>query len=114
MQRQVLEGFDLRGVPAVLLRPAYGQHVVGELFAEQQGGRVGLRLAFWVSFDGEICCLERKRSREAEEGEGRGRSRGDEATSTTIVSELVIDRACFRQIYWSYRTTTVIIQVQLN
>lgn len=45
VQRQVLKRFDLWSLPAVLLRPVDGQHVVGELFAEHQGGGVGLRLA---------------------------------------------------------------------
>lgn len=45
VQRQVLKWFDLWSLPAILLRPVDGQHVVGEMFAEHQGGGVGLRPA---------------------------------------------------------------------
>ena len=68
MQRQVLERFDLRSIPAVLLRPADGQHVVGELLSEHQGGGVGLGLACCVAFDDEICCLRRGWTNEPETG----------------------------------------------
>lgn len=68
MQRQVLERFDLRRLPAVLPRPVDGQHVVGELFAEHQGGGVRLRLAFCAALDGEVCCLRWRRTGAAETG----------------------------------------------
>lgn len=71
MQRQVLERFDVRGLPAVLLRPVDGQHVVGELLAEHQGGGVGLRLARCVAFDDEVRRLRRRRTSEPETGRGR-------------------------------------------
>lgn len=64
VQRQVLERFDLRSLPALLLRPVDGQHVVGELFAEHQRGGVGLRLACRVAFDGEIRRLGWRGTRE--------------------------------------------------
>lgn len=54
VQRQVLERFDLRVLPAVLLRPVDGQHVVGEVFAKHQGGGVGLWLACCAAFDNKI------------------------------------------------------------
>lgn len=75
VQRQVLERFDLRSLPAVLLRPADGQHVVGELFAEHQGGRVGLRLACCAALDDEICCLTRETDRRAGDGRRKRRRR---------------------------------------
>lgn len=36
VQRQVLEGFDLRWLPAACLGPLDGQHVVREVLAEHQ------------------------------------------------------------------------------
>lgn len=57
MQREVLEGLDLRGLPAVLLRPVDGQHVVGELLAEQQLRGVRLGLQVGVSLDREVRSL---------------------------------------------------------
>lgn len=64
MQRQVLERFDPRSLPAGLRRPVDGQHVVGELLAEHQGGGVGLRLARRVAFDDQIRRLRRRRTSE--------------------------------------------------
>lgn len=61
MQREVLERLDLRRLPAALLRPADGQHVVGEVLAEEECGRVGLGTACRVPLDGEIRCLRRRR-----------------------------------------------------
>ncbi len=83
VQRQVLERFDPRGLPAVLLRPVDGQHVVGELFAEHQGGRVGLRLACRVVLDDEICCLARETDKRG--GKDADGTRAERATNTVIV-----------------------------
>lgn len=74
VQRQVLEGFDPRRLPAVLLRPVDGQHVVGELLAEQQRGRVGLRLAFCAPLDAEVRRLRRTDGPQRKE-RGRAESR---------------------------------------
>lgn len=72
MQRQVLEGFDLRGLPAVLFGPADRQHVVGELLAEHQGGRVRLRFTHRAAFDDEVGGLRRRREdREKQTGRSR-------------------------------------------
>lgn len=57
MQRQVLEGFDLRSLPAALLRPVNGQHVIRKLLSENQAGRVGLGLACCAAFKEQICRL---------------------------------------------------------
>lgn len=89
MQRQILERFDLRRFPAALLRPVDSQHVVRELFAEEQRGGLGLRLAFCVAFNGETCCLRWRRKGEPDTGgekkEGRRRTRAEQATKTVIV-----------------------------
>lgn len=58
MERQVLEGLDLRRLPALGLRPVDGQHVVGELFTKQQGGGVRLGLGHGAVLDGQVCGLE--------------------------------------------------------
>lgn len=79
MQRQILERFDLRRFPAALLRPVDGQHVVGELFAEEQRGGVGLRLAFCVAFDGEICCLRWRRQASRRRVEKKRRKETDKS-----------------------------------
>ncbi len=97
MQRQVLERFDLRNLPASLLRPVDGQHVVGELFAEQQSGGVGLGLAFCAAFDDDICCLRWRHTSkaDAEVEEGEDRTKAERATSTVIVfkSSLLTEHA---------------------
>lgn len=85
MQRQVLERFDLRSLPALLLRPVDGQHVVGELFAEHQRGGVGLRLACRVAFDGEIRRLGWRGTREPTAGREEDGTRAERATDTVIV-----------------------------
>lgn len=63
VQRQVLEGLDARRLPAALLRPLDGQHVVGELLAEHQGGGIGLGLARGVALNGEVGRLGTRRTR---------------------------------------------------
>lgn len=86
MQRQVLEGFNVRSLPAALLRPVDGQHVVGELLPEHQAGHVGLRLARGAAFDEEIRRLRWSRAgetgREEEEEEEADRKTAEEATDT--------------------------------
>lgn len=84
MQRQVLEGFDVWSLPAALLRPVDGQHVVGELLPEHQAGHVGLRLARGAAFDDDIRRLRWSRARETgrEEEEEAARKRAEEATDT--------------------------------
>lgn len=69
MQRQVLEGFDLRSFPAARLRPVNGQHVVGKLLSENQAGRLGLRLACRAAFKDQICRLRWRRGTETGETE---------------------------------------------
>lgn len=76
MQRQILERSDLRRFPAALLRPVDSQHVVRELFAEEQRGGLGLRLAFCVAFNGETCCLRWRRKGEPDTG-GEKKKEGD-------------------------------------
>lgn len=66
VQRQVLERFDLRSFPALLLRPGDGQHVVGELFPEHQARVVRFGFGWWVSFDDDIWGLRRRRRRTSE------------------------------------------------
>lgn len=92
VQRQVLERFDLRSLPAALLRPVDGQHVVGELFAEHQGGGVWLRLACCVAFDDEICSLMWRRTSEPETGAEKevDGTRAERATNTEIVFKLAL------------------------
>lgn len=82
MQRQVLERFDVRTAPAVLVRPVDGQHVVGELLAEHQGGGVGLGLACRVAFDDQVRRLRsqtgkggRRQERKHENSAGGGYKR---------------------------------------
>lgn len=79
MQRQILERFDLRRFPATILRPVDSQHVVGELFAEEQRGGLGLRLAFCVAFNGEICCLRWRRTGEPDTGGEKRRKETDKS-----------------------------------
>lgn len=93
VQREVLEGFDLRRLPAGLLRPADGQHVVGEVLAEQQRGRVGLGLACCVPLDGEIRCLRRRRTSRAESGNVDESRAGRGYSDCSPI--LVIRKACF-------------------
>lgn len=57
MQRQVLEGFDLRSFPAALLRPVDGQHVVRKVLSEHQAGRRGLGLACGAALKQQVCRL---------------------------------------------------------
>lgn len=64
MQRQVLEGFDLRSFPAALLRPVNGQHVIRKLLSENQAGRVGLGLACRAAFKQQVCRLRWRRGTE--------------------------------------------------
>lgn len=101
MQRQVLERFDLRSLPAVFLRPGDGQHVVGELLSEHQGGGVGLGLACCVAFDDKICCLRQGRTNEPETGreEEVDGTRAERLTDTVIFFFLiiVIGKACFKR-----------------
>lgn len=54
MQRQVLEGFDLRSFPTALLGPVNGQHVIRKLLSKNQAGRLGLRLACRAAFKDQI------------------------------------------------------------
>lgn len=93
VQRQVLERFDLRSLPAFLVRPVDGQHVVGEVFAEHQSGGVGLRLACCVAFDDEICCLRRRRTRTSEPEDGkRKRRRRDKSRAGDEYSDCFLNR----------------------
>lgn len=64
MQRQVLEGFDLRSFPAALLGPVDGQHVVRELLPKNQAGCLGLRLACGAAFQDQIGRLRWRRGTE--------------------------------------------------
>lgn len=59
--------------------------MVGELFAEHQGGRVGPRLACCVAFNVEICCLRRRQTSEpGGEREVDGK-RAEQAANRVIV-----------------------------
>lgn len=100
MQRQILERFDLRRFPAALLRPVDSQHVVRELFAEEQRGGLGLRLAFCVAFNGETCCLRWRRKGEPDTGGEKKRrketdkSRASDENSDCFFEIAIIDTAC--------------------
>lgn len=91
MQRQVLEGFDVRSLPTALLRPVDGQHVVGELLPENQAGHVGLWLARGAAFDDDIRCLRWSRAGETGREEEADRKRAEQATDT---------RDGFYRCYW--------------
>lgn len=64
MQRQVLEGSDVGGLPAASLRPADGQHVVGKVLPEDQAGRVRLGLGLQAAFKDQVRRLRRRRGSE--------------------------------------------------
>lgn len=61
MQREVLEGFDLRSFPTTLFGPVNGQHVIGKLLSENQAGRLGLRLACRAALEDQVSRLRRWR-----------------------------------------------------
>lgn len=118
VQRQVLERFDLWSLPAALLRPVDGQHVVGELFAEHQGGGVRLRLACCVAFNDEICCLRCGRTSDPEAGEEKevAGTRAEQARNTVIVfkSTLLAMHALKRQLVERYKESVEKLTYLLN
>lgn len=64
MQRQVLEGFDLRSFPSALLGPVNGQHVIRKLLPKNQAGRLGLGPACGAALQDQIGRLGRRRGTE--------------------------------------------------
>lgn len=89
MQRQVLEGFDPRSLPAALLRPLNGQHVIRKLLSENQAGRVGLGLACCAAVKEQICRLRCR----------RGTDRGAEKEADGTEAQQARDRGDVRQCY---------------
>lgn len=86
MQRQVLEGFDLRSFPAALLGPVDGQHVIRKLLSKNQAGRLGLRLACGAAFKDQIGRLRWRRG--AETGGAKGEADETEAKRVTDTSDV--------------------------
>lgn len=104
MQRQVLEGFDLRGFPTTLLRPVNGQHVIRKLFSENQAGRLGLWLACRAAFKDQIGRLSWRRGTEI----GGAKEEADEteakrATDTSDVFKRLLAEHAFKLVGQSNR-----------
>ena len=96
VQRQVLEGLDLRRLPAAALGPVDGQHVVGELLPEQEAGGVGLGLARRAALHHEVGRLgaagERASGRREREEEEAG---GTEQSGATDTSDRFFNEGCY-------------------
>lgn len=81
VEREVLEGFDLRGFPSFSLRPVDAQHVVRELLPEHQGVRIRLGLQVMALLYSEISGLpggqvEREGGRKERERENKQKGGG--------------------------------------
>lgn len=84
MQRQVLEGFDLRSFPTALLGPVNGQHVIRKLLSKNQAGRLGLRLACRTAFKDQIGRLRWRRGTET----GGAKEEADETEAKRVTDTI--------------------------
>lgn len=100
MQRQVLEGFDLRGFPTTLLGPVNGQHVIRKLLSEDQAGRLGLWLACRAAFKDQIGRLSWRRGRAKEEAD---KTEAKRATDTSDVFKRLLAEHAFKLVGQSNR-----------